>query len=110
METRFAERVTPLAAAATALAVFACCVPLGLAGALGVLALGSLFDTLQPWFLGVATLLLALSAFQCYRGRRTCQLRRSRFSLAVLGLSATIVLLVLLFPQSVAGWIADYIL
>ena len=111
MDTRFAERATPLAAAATALAAFACCcVPLGVAGALGVLALGSLFDALQPWFLTAATLLLAVSAYQCYRGRRTCQLRRSRFSLTVLGLSATIVLLVLLFPQTVAGWIADYVL
>lgn len=110
MQTRFAERLTPLAAAASAVAVFACCVPLGVAGALGVLAIGSLFDALQPWFLGAATVLLALSAFQCYRAGRTCQVRRNRFSLAVLGLSATIVLLVLLFPQSVAGWIADYVL
>jgi len=110
MTTRFAERLTPLAAAATALAAFACCVPLGLAGAAGVLALSTLFDALQPWFLSVAVVLLALGAFQCYRSRRTCQRGRSRFSLAVLGLSATIVLVVLLFPQSVAGWIADYIL
>jgi hypothetical protein len=110
METRFPERVTPLAAAVTALAAFACCVPLGLAGALGVLALGNLFDALQPWFVSAATLLIAVSAFQAYRGRRTCRTGGRRFSLAVLALSATIVLLVLLFPQSVAGWIADYIL
>jgi hypothetical protein len=110
METRLAERVTPLAAAVTALAAFACCVPIGLAGAFGLLALSSLFNTLQPWFLTVATLLLAAAAVQCYRGQRTCRRRRSRFSLVVLGLSATIVLLVLLFPQSVAGWIADYVL
>ena len=110
METRLAERLTPLAAAATALAAFACCVPLGLAGALGVLTVSSLFDAVQPWFLTAATLLLALSAFQLYRGQRTCQRGRRRFGLTVLGLSATIVLLVLLFPQSVAGWIADFIL
>jgi hypothetical protein len=55
METRLAERFSPLAAAATALAAFACCVPLGLAGALGALAVSSLFDALQPWFLTVAT-------------------------------------------------------
>jgi hypothetical protein len=110
MDTSLAERVTPLAAAATALAAFACCLPLGLAGALGVLAVSSLFDALQPWFLTAATLLLALSAFQLYWRRRTCHRGRSRFSLTVLGLSATIVLVVLLFPQRVAGWIADYIL
>ena len=70
----------------------------------------SLFDALQPWFLTAATLLLAVSAVQLYRSRGTCQRRGRRFSLTVLGLSATIVLLVLLFPQSVAGWIADYVL
>lgn len=110
METRFVERATPLAAIGMALAAFACCVPLGFAGALGVLALSSLFTTLQPWFLTVATLLVAVAALQSYRAQRTCQRRRSRFSLAVLGLSATVVLLVLLFPQSVAGLIADYVL
>ena len=82
METRFAERATPLAAVAMALAAFACCVPLGFAGALGVLALSSLFTTLQPWFLTVAMVLVAVAALQSYRGQRTCQRRRSRFSLA----------------------------
>jgi hypothetical protein len=110
MESRFVERTTPLAAIGMALAAFACCVPLGFAGALGVLTVSSLFTTLQPWFLTVATLLLAATALQSYRAQRTCQRRRSRFSLAVLGLSATVVLLVLLFPQRVAGWIADYVL
>jgi hypothetical protein len=110
MEQTLAERLTPLAAVATALAAFACCIPLGIAGALGVLALGGLFAALQPWFVSVATLLLALSTFQAYRRRRTCRTGGRRFSLAVLGLSAAIVLLVLLFPQTVAGWIADYLL
>ena len=110
MQPTLAQRLTPLAAAATALAAFACCIPLGIAGALGVLALGGLFDALQPWFVSAATLLLAFSAFQAYRGRRTCRTGGRRFSLAVLALSATIVLLVLLFPQRVAGWIADYLI
>ena len=110
METRLSERVTPLAAAATALAAFACCVPIGFAGALGVLALSSLFTTLQPWFLTAATVLLAVSAVQFYRKRGTCQRGGRRFSLTVLCLSAAVVLLVLLLPQTVAAWIADYIL
>jgi len=110
MDTRTAERLTPLAAALTALAAFACCVPLGLAGAIGVLGLTMFFDVLQSWFLAAAAILLAVGAFLSFRRQRTCQRRRSRFSLAVLGLSATVVVLVLLFPQRVAGWIADYIL
>jgi hypothetical protein len=104
------EAVTPLAAAASALAVFACCVPLGFAGALSVLALGSLFDALQPWFMTAAALLLAVGVVQAYRTRRVCRTGGRRFSLAVLGLSGTLVLLILFFPQFVAGVIADYIL
>ncbi len=110
MNSRVAERATPLVAAVSALAAFACCVPLGLAGAIGVLALGSLFDALQPWFMALAVTLLALGAWLSYRARRSCRTRGRRFSLAVLSLSATIVLLVLFFPQTVAGWIADYVL
>jgi hypothetical protein len=47
---------------------------------------------------------------QAYRARRVCRPGRRRFSLAVLTLSGTIVLLVLFFPQFVAGVIADYLL
>jgi hypothetical protein len=110
MNSKFAERATPLAAAVTALAAFACCVPLGFAGAIGVLAVGSLFNVLQPWFMAAAVALLALGAWLSFRARRGCRTRGRRFSLAVLSLSATVVLLVLFFPQTVAGWIADYVL
>ena len=93
-----------------ALAALACCLPLGLAGALGVLALSALMDALQPWFLGTAGVLLAVGAFESYRSRKTCQRRSRRFSLMVLGLSAAIVLAVLLFPQNLAALLADYVL
>jgi hypothetical protein len=104
------ERIAPLAAAGTALAAFACCVPLGIAGALGVLTLGSLFDALEPWFLTAATFLLAIGAYQVYRAQKSCRRGGIRFSLTVLALSGTVVVSVLLFPQTVAGLIADYIL
>jgi hypothetical protein len=104
------ERIAPLAAAGAALAAFACCVPLGLAGALGVFMLGGLFDTLEPYFLTTATFLLAIGAFQLYQAQKSCRRGSLRFSLAVLGLSGTVVVGVLLFPQTVAGLIADFIL
>ena len=97
-------------AALAALAAMACCIPLGLAGAVGVLALGEMFTTLQPWFLGAAGVLLGMGAVQCFRGRRSCRRRASAFSLLVLGLSASVVVGVLVFPQYVAGWIADHVL
>lgn len=93
-----------------ALAAMACCIPLGLAGAAGVLVLGEMFTTLQPWFLGISVVLLAIGAAQCFRGQRSCRRRASAFSLLVLGLSSAVVVGVLVFPQFVAGWIADYVL
>ena len=110
MTSRTPERAAPLAAALTALAAFACCVPLGLTGAASIVVLGGFFDRLQPWFMTAAAVLLAVGAFQLYRRQRVCSRKGRRFSLAVLALSATIVLLVMFFPQTVAGWIADYIL
>jgi len=99
-----------VAAAFMALAALACCLPLGFAGALGVLALSEMFDKLQPWFLGAAGVLLAVGIFQAYRGQKSCQRRASRFSLVVLALSAATVLAVLLFPQHLAVLLADYVL
>ena len=107
---RFTEQLTPVTAALAALAAMACCIPLGLAGAAGVLVLGEMFTTLQPWFLGAAGVLLTIGAVQCLRGQRSCRRRASAFSLVVLGLSAAVVVGVLVFPQFVAGWIADYVL
>ena len=74
------------------------------AGALGVLALSSLFTTLQPWFLTVATLAAG-------RGGTSMLPRPERPAGAGAAASASpssasrrpFVLLVLLFPQSVAG-------
>ena len=42
------ERLTPVAAALSALAAFACCVPIGLVGAFGILTMSSMFAPLQP--------------------------------------------------------------
>jgi hypothetical protein len=104
------ERLTPVAAALSALAAFACCVPIGLVGAFGILTAGSMFAPVQRWFLPAATVLLAVAAVQLWRGQRVCRTRGRRFGLAVFGLSAMIVLAVLLFPQFVAGLFADYVL
>ena len=104
------ERLTPVAAAVAALAAFACCLPLGLLSAFGVLMLSSMFAPLQQWFLLAATILIAIAAVQLWRGQRVCRTRGRRFSLIVFFLSAAIVLAVLLFPQVVAGLFADYVL
>lgn len=104
-QLRVTERLAPVAAVASALATLACCLPLGIAGAVGALGLSVALASLRPWLLGVAVILLGVSFFQIYRGRKSCR-RRSRLSLIVFGLSAAIVLAVMVFPQRIAELLA----
>ena len=59
----------------------------------------------RPWLIGIAVILLGVSCFQMYRGRKTCQ-RRSRLSLVLFGLCAAVVLAVMIFPQQLAELLA----
>jgi hypothetical protein len=104
MNVRVPEKLAPLAAALSALATLACCLPLGIAGAVGALGMSIALEGLRPWLIGLAVILLSVSAVQMYRGR-SCQ-RRSRLSLLMFGLSAVVVLAVMIFPQRLAELIA----
>jgi hypothetical protein len=102
---RVTERLSPVAAAMSALATLACCLPFGIAGAVGALGLSVALEALRPWLIGLAVVLLAISGFQMYRSGRSCR-RRSRVSLVLFGLSTAIVLGVVLFPQALAELMA----
>ena len=102
---RITERVTPIAAVLSALASLACCLPLGIAGAVGALGLSVALEALRPWLIGIAVILLGVGLFQLYRGQRKCQ-RRSPVSFILFGVSATVVLAVMIFPQKVAELLA----
>jgi hypothetical protein len=102
---RVTERLPPVAAALSALATLACCLPLGIAGAVGALGLSVALEALRPWLIGLAVVLLGFSGFQMYRSGKSCR-RRSRLSLVLFGLSAAIVLGVMLFPQTLAELMA----
>jgi hypothetical protein len=104
MSARVTEKLAPLAAGLSALATLACCLPLGLAGAVGALGLSVALEGLRPWLIGLAVILLSVSAVQIYRGR-SCQ-RRSRLSLILFGVSAVVVLAVMIFPQKLAELMA----
>lgn len=103
---RVSEKLAPVAAATSALATLACCLPLGIAGAVGALGLSVALEALRPWLIGLAVALLAVGCWQLYRGQKTCQ-RRSRLSLVLFGLSAAVVLSVILFPQQLAVFMAS---
>ena len=99
-------RFAPVAAAVSALGALACCLPFGIAGALGALGLSVFFERLRPWLIGFAFVLLAVGVFQMVKRQKSCQ-RRSGFSIALLVFCAAIVLSILLFPEQVASLMAD---
>lgn len=95
------EKVTPVAAALSALATLVCCLPLGIPAAVAALGLSVALDWLRPWLIAIAVILLGVSFLQIYRGRRSCR-RNSRLSLLLFGVSAVVVVGVILFPQILA--------
>ena len=100
------ERAAPAAAILAALSALACCLPFGLVGALGLATVGVWITPFRPWLLGVSVLLLALGFWQIYRRGNQCNARRSRVSVALFWLAVVVVLLVTVFPQLIANWLA----
>ena len=105
---KHSEKIAPVAAALTGLATLACCLPMGFAAAAVTAGLSTVVAAYQPWFLGLSVVLLAVGLVQLNQVQRTCS-RRPYASFVVFGLSAVIVLLVVLFPQVVAGMLADWL-
>ena len=104
---RVTERVTPIAAALSAVATLACCLPVGGAAFLGLGGLFAAMGSYQQWLLPVSGVLLSVGGFQIWRTRRVCQ-RTSWLSVAILTASALIVSFVAFFPQAVAGFLTDW--
>jgi hypothetical protein len=105
---KHSEKIAPVGAALTGLATLACCLPMGFAAAAVTAGLSTVVAAYQPWFLGLSVVLLAVGWVQLNQVQRTCS-GRPYASFVVFGLSAVIVLLVVLFPQVVAGMLADWL-
>lgn len=102
---KHAERVTPIAAVTSALATLLCCLPIAFATAAATASMAAVVSELRPWLLGVSVVLVVIGFVQVYR-RKACE-RRNPVTLALLWISAAIVAIVILFPQAIAGVIAD---
>ena len=102
---RHTEKVTPIAAAATAVGTLACCLPYGFAAAAALGTLSTVALAYRPWLLGASVLLLIVGALQVRRFRRSCP-ARSSVSVTILVLSAVTVLLVIFVPQVIASLLA----
>ncbi|HTS63397.1 MAG TPA: hypothetical protein VMH28_15330 [Candidatus Acidoferrales bacterium] len=99
------EKLAPIAALVSALSCLACCLPFGIAAAVGAAGLSIFLDSVRPYLLGIAGALLLFGLWQLYRSRGTCQ-RRSRTGLAIFWTSALIVTSVAVVPQVVASLFA----
>ena len=100
------ERAAPAAAILAAFSALMCCLPFGLVGALGLASIGVWIAPLRPWLLGAAGLLLVLGFWQIYRRGKQCSTRRSPVSVALFWVAVVVVVLVTIFPQLVANWLA----
>jgi hypothetical protein len=105
---RVGERVTPIVAALSAVATLACCLPAGGAALLGIGGLLGVAAQYQEWLFPTSGVLLAVAGLLIWRSRRVCHLT-SKVSLIILALSTAIVLTALLFPQTVAGVLTDWL-
>ena len=102
------EKVAPVMAAVTSLATLTCCLPVGFAAAAVTASLSMAVAAYQPWLLGASVVLLLVGAVQLRQTQRVCG-APSNSSLIVFGISAVIVVLVVVFPEVIAGLLADWL-
>jgi hypothetical protein len=89
-----------------AIATLGCCLPIGFAAALGAGAASVFLATLRPWLLGFSVALIGLGFWQQRRANR-CAVRGRWVGNILLWAAVVVVVAMVLFPQQVAGFIAD---
>ena len=104
---KHAEKIAPVAAALSALATLACCLPIAFAAGTATAGLAVVAGSYRWWFFAASAALLVVGGVQLVRVRRACRTRGSG-SMVILGMSAVVVILVIAFPQVIAGLIADW--
>jgi len=95
-----------LVAVLSSVATISCCLPLGFAAALGAGAASAFFTTLRPWLLGLSVVLVGLGFWQQHRAKQ-CAVQGRLLGNVLLWAAVVVVLGMILFPQEIAGVIAD---
>lgn len=95
-----------IAAIISSFASLACCLPLGFAAALGAAGASAFWQSLRPYLLALSVVFLGLGFWQQHRAK-ACGVKRSSLSAVLLWTAVAIVLGMILFPQQIAGFIAD---
>jgi FtsH-binding integral membrane protein len=96
-----------LGAIVSSLATIGCCLPLGFAAALGVAGASAFVQRFRPWLLGLSIVLLGIGFWQ-QRRAKLCSVKRSYLSVVLLWTAVVLVLGMIVFPQEIAGFIADH--
>ena len=92
---------------ASVIAAMSCCLPTGaLLASSGLAGTSAFFGSAQPYLLAFSVLCLVWGFVQAARAK-SCPPRRRRLNLAVLSISALLVVPVLAFPQQTAALLAD---
>ncbi len=97
-----------LGAILSSLATMGCCLPLGFAGALGAAGASAFVQRFRPWLLGLSIVLLGIGFWQ-QRRARLCSAKRSYLSAVLLWTAVVLVVAMIVFPQEIAGFIADHL-
>jgi hypothetical protein len=87
-------------------ATIGCCLPVGFAAALGAGAAGAFFTALRPWLLGLSVVFIAIGFWQQHRAKQ-CAVRGRWIGTMLLWAAVVVLIGMILFPQQVAGFIAD---
>jgi hypothetical protein len=95
-----------LGAILSSIVTLSCCLPLGFAAALGAGAASAFFTTLRPWLLGLSIVLIGLGFWQQHRAK-LCAARGRLLGNVLLWTAVAVVLAMILFPQQIAGFLAD---
>jgi hypothetical protein len=97
-----------LGANLSSLATMACCFPLGFAGALGAAGASAFVQRFRPWLLALSIALLGIGFWQ-QRRARMCFVKRNYLSEVLLWTAVALVVAMIVFPQEIAGFIADHL-
>jgi len=97
-----------LAAILGSIATLSCCLPLGFAAALGAGAASAFFTTLRPWLLAISVVLIGFGFWQQRRATQ-CSVRGRKVGQVLLWSAVVVVIAMILFPQQIAGFLADHI-
>ena len=97
-----------LAAILSSAATISCCLPLGFAAALGAGAASEFFTTLRPWLLAISVVLIGFGFWQQRRATQ-CSAKGRKVGQVLLWSAVVVVVAMILFPQQIAGFLADHV-